>query len=570
LLSNGRPLDMTAAATERSRMAGALFDVTDREVSGKMAEQNPNGLVIHISSLNDRSTEVVMQDRISIGASEDCDVKIRMAEGAGTNGPVLELARMNGVYRITSLDSNVEVKLNSRPVKSNKAINDGDEIWIGPSGPSIHFFPIAASAALVPGRRGGAHVAPFIEQAAMEASATSRRDDAKIFLREFTRELVREINPSTKIITFAILILAVLGALYIGFAQFNEARRNRRVIADQQAQLVVQQQQLQRANDQLGKVIDNTQRIQNTIAMGEMLRADYGGGVCLISGSYMYVEQGTGRPLRYPDTQSTDSGGTIQSGTEAPTLTPEGQGAIAEFEFVGTGFHVGDGFVLTNRHVAQPWLADERAQSLSSSVRGKPRLKKLMAFFPNNSQPIALKYKQAAQHEDVAVCMIDAKDLPPKLPVLPLESDPGAVAVGKLVVTMGYPSGPDRLLALLDENEARWIQQRYGSVESQLGYLAEKKLIQPLTTQGNITDLKTGRIVYDARTGEGGSGGPLFGPSARVIGVAFAIFTENTASNFAVPVRYAISLLEKNSWTPPPNLETEQKETATASQTNSR
>jgi len=551
-------------------MAGALFDVTDREVSGKMAEQNPNGLVIHISSLNDRSTEVVMQDRISIGASEDCDVKIRMAEGAGTNGPVLELARMNGVYRITSLDSNVEVKLNSRPVKSNKAINDGDEIWIGPSGPSIHFFPIAASAALVPGRRGGAHVAPFIEQAAMEASATSRRDDAKIFLREFTRELVREINPSTKIITFAILILAVLGALYIGFAQFNEARRNRRVIADQQAQLVVQQQQLQRANDQLGKVIDNTQRIQNTIAMGEMLRADYGGGVCLISGSYMYVEQGTGRPLRYPDTQSTDSGGTIQSGTEAPTLTPEGQGAIAEFEFVGTGFHVGDGFVLTNRHVAQPWLADERAQSLSSSVRGKPRLKKLMAFFPNNSQPIALKYKQAAQHEDVAVCMIDAKDVPPKLPVLPLESDPGAVAVGKLVVTMGYPSGPDRLLALLDENEARWIQQRYGSVESQLGYLAEKKLIQPLTTQGNITDLKTGRIVYDARTGEGGSGGPLFGPSARVIGVAFAIFTENTASNFAVPVRYAISLLEKNSWTPPPNLETEQKETATASQTNSR
>jgi len=136
-----------------------------------------------------------MRDRISIGAGEDCDVKIRvpLAAGASPNGPVIELARVNGVYRITSLDSNVEVKLNGRPVKSNKGINDGDEIWIGPSGPSIHFFPIAASAALVPGRRDGAHVAPFIEQAAMEASATARRDDAKIFLREFTRELVREI-----------------------------------------------------------------------------------------------------------------------------------------------------------------------------------------------------------------------------------------------------------------------------------------------------------------------------------------------------------------------------------------
>jgi S1-C subfamily serine protease len=533
-----------------------------------MAEQNSNGLVIHISSLNDRSTEVVMLDRISIGAGEDCDVKIRMPQAATSNGPVIELARLNGVYRIASLDPNVEIKFNGRPVKPNKGINDGDEIWIGPAGPSIHFFPIAATAALVPGRRGGAHVAPFIEQAAMEASATARRDDAKIFLREFTRELVREINPSTKIITFAILIAAVVGALYIGFGLFNETRRSRGIIANQQAQLALQQQQLQRANDQLGKVVESTQRIQNTIAMGEMLRANYGGGVCLIAGSFMFVEAGTGRPLRYPETQTSDSGGTIQNGSESPVLTPEGRGEIAEYEFVGTGFHVGNGFVLTNRHVAQPWQADERAQSLGSSVKSVPRLKKLTAFFPGIAQPISLKFKQAAR-EDVALCMIDAKDLPPKLPVLPLESDSGAVAVGKLVVTMGYPSGPDRLLALLDETEARSIQQRYGSVEAQLSYLADKKLIQPLTTQGNITDLEARKVVYDARTGEGGSGGPLFGPSARVIGVTFAIFTENTASNFAVPIRYAIAMLEKSGWTAPPTSEAEQKEAAVG-QTNSR
>src|SRR3989442_7160799 len=253
----------------------------------KITEKKSDGLVIHISSLNDRSTEVVMRDRITIGVSEDCDVKIRLPEpvAARTNGAVIELARTNGVYRIAAYDSNLDVTLNSRPIKSNKAIDDGDEIWIGPSGPSIHFFPIQATAALVPGRRGGAHVAPFIEQAAMEASATSRRDDAKIFLREFTRELIREINPSTKIITFAIIIFGVVGALYIGIAQFNEARRGRRIIAEQQAQLVAQQEQLRRANEQLTKVIDSTERIQNTIAMGEMLRRNYGGGVCLISGS---------------------------------------------------------------------------------------------------------------------------------------------------------------------------------------------------------------------------------------------------------------------------------------------
>src|SRR5258708_35577205 len=227
-----------------------------------------------------------MRDVIRIGASEECDVKIRLPQTtAPVNGPVIELARQNGVYRIGNVDATLEVRLNGRPIKPNRGIYDGDEIWIGPSGPSIHFFPIEASAALVPGRRD-AHVAHFIEQAAMEASATARRDDAKIFLREFTRELVREINPSTKIITFAILIMAVVGGLYIGFAQFNEARRGRRTIAEQQAQLVAQQEELKRANVQLGKVIESTKRIQDTISLGEMLRVNYGDGVCLIYGSF--------------------------------------------------------------------------------------------------------------------------------------------------------------------------------------------------------------------------------------------------------------------------------------------
>src|SRR6266481_5338728 len=534
-----------------------------------MAEPQVNGLVIHVSSLNDRSTEVVMRELIHIGACEDCDVKIRLPQGAATAGPVIELARKNGIYRIGSIDPNLEVKLNGRSIKPDKGIHDGDEIWIGPSGPSIHFFPIASTPALVPGRRD-AHVAPFIEQAAMEASATARRDDAKIFLREFTRELVREINPSTKIITFAILILAVLGGLYIGFAQFNEARRGRRIIAEQQAQLAAQQEELKRANSLLGNLVTSNNAMLKTLSLGELLRADYGGGVCLISGSYMFVEAGTGRPLRYPETQANESGGTVQNGTEAPVLTPEGHGAIAEYEFVGTGFHVGAGFVVTNRHVVQPWQADPRAQTLNSSVKGQPRLKKLMAFFPGSTQPIVLRFKQAGQREDVAVCTIDAKDLPPKVPVLPLEKDSDSVAIGKLVVTMGYPSGLDRLLALLDENEARQIQARYGSVESQLNYLAQTRRIQPLTTQGNITDLDANKIVYDARTGEGGSGGPLFGPSGRVIGITNAIFTENTASNFAVPIRPAVALLEKAGWTAPASLEPEQKEVANISQPNTR
>ena len=543
-----------------------------RNITQVRQPRESNGLVIHVSSLNDRSTEVVMADTVRIGTGEACDVKIRLAQAAAieNNGTLIEIQRTEGTYRIVSVDPALDVKINGRSIKPNKSINDGDEIWIGPSGPSIHFFPIAATTAMVPGRRGSTHVAPFIEQAAMEASATARRDDAKIFLREFTRELVREINTSTKIIIFAIVIFAVVGGLYLGFAQYNEMRKNRRIIAEQQQRLIDQQQQLQKNNDLLGKVADSTDRLSKTISLGEMLRVNYGPGICLIFGSYTFVEAGTGRPLRMPETQTNESGNTVQNGTDQPELTPEGNGQIAEYPFVGTGFHTGDGYVLTNRHVVQPWLADDRAQSLTSTVNGKPRLKKLIAFFPDSAQPITLKYKQAATGEDLAVCTIDPKDLPAKLPILPLERADNSVAVGRIVVTMGYPSGPERLLAMLPEEEARGIQSRYGSYDSLLTYLAQTKHIHPLTTQGNITDLDTHRIVYDARTGEGGSGGPLFGPSGRVIGITFAIFTENPASNFAVPIHYAISLLERAGWTSPVTPEPEQKEAAGTAQSGAR
>jgi S1-C subfamily serine protease len=526
-----------------------------------------DGLVIHVSSLNDRSTEVVMRDRITIGAADDCDVKIGLPEVAASKatGPIVELARQNGVYRIASYDSNLEVTLNNRPIRSNKAIDDGDEIWIGPSGPSIHFFPIQATAALVPGRRGGAHVAPFIEQAAMEASATSRRDDAKIFLREFTRELVREINPSTKIIIFAILTALVLGSLYIGFGLVNELRRTRRINDDLRAQTEAAKSELEHTNKQLKDLERSNQNVISSLSLAATLRSKYGNGVCLIYGSYVFVESGTGRLLRYPETQANESGNNVQSGTEPTALTPDGNGSVAEFDFVGTGFHVGDGYLLTNRHVVQPWLADDRAQSLTTTVRGQPRLRKLVAYFPDQPQPITLKFKQASSRDDVAVCTLDAKDLSEQ--VLPLERDANEV-VGNMVVTMGYPNGPDRLLATLEENEARSVLARYGSVEASLNYLAQNKHIAPLMTQGNITDLNTRKIVYDARTGEGGSGAPLFGPSGRVIGITFAVFTENTASNFAVPVRYALTLLEKSGWTAPENPE-EEKEGAN-SQSNGR
>jgi hypothetical protein len=132
---------------------------------------------------------------------------------------------------------------------------------------------------------------------------------------------------------------------------------------------------------------------------------------------------------------------------------------------------------------------------------------------------------------------------------LPLETDTDASTIGKTVVTMGYPSGPDRLLAMVDDDEAKSINQRFGnSRQNLINFLAQSRKIVPLTTQGAITDLDAKRIVHDAKTAEGGSGAPLFGQTGKVIGVNFGVFTENTAANMAVPIRFAIDLLKKAGW----------------------
>src|SRR6185503_12988461 len=98
--------------------------------------------------------------------------------------------------------------------------------------------------------------------------------------------------------------------------------------------------------------------------------------------------------------------------------------------------------------------------------------------------------------------------------------------------------------------------QRFGnSRQNLINFLAQSGKIVPLTTQGLITDLDTNRIVHDAKTAEGGSGAPLFGQAGKVIGVNFGVFTENSAANMAIPVRFASDLLRKAGWLTPEELQ---------------
>jgi S1-C subfamily serine protease len=207
---------------------------------------------------------------------------------------------------------------------------------------------------------------------------------------------------------------------------------------------------------------------------------------------------------------------------------------------------------VTNRHVLQPWTENDLVKQMMRDSNGRARIKRLVIYFPNVPQPFPLRVRATGDREDVAVGSIDTASLPADLPALPLETDFEASTVGKTVVTMGYPSGPDRLLAMVDDDEAKSINARFGnSRQNLINFLAQSLKIVPLTTQGSITDLDARRIVHDAKTAEGGSGAPLFGQTGKVIGVNFGVFTENTAANMAVPIKFAIDLLRRAGWAPP-------------------
>lgn len=511
----------------------------------------PSGLVIHIVSGDDRHTEMLSTERIRVGTAEDCEVRLRssaLPPDLDTE-VILELGRGSNNYRIRGFDSRLGLTHNGEPIELNARVKDGDEIRIDGSDLELQFFPLRALPAVV--NAGEPLVPTFGNAESLETADRPRRDDAKVFIRELTRELIREINPSTKIITLLILGVLVGGVLYLGFSIYREMRTLRRTSDSQQAEAAKIRAALDEAARQLKDERDKADKLRSQLNLSVKVFSEFGRGVGVVSGTYIFVESTTGRPLRYPTSQMNE-GTVVEDGESPPQLTPEGDGTIAEFEFAGTGFYVGNGFLITNRHVVQPWQKDLNAQSLSASVNGKPKLKSLVIYFPGLDKPLPIKVKQTASGQDLAACVFDNVEAPPDLPALPFDDSTAAVVVGKEVVVMGYPNGPERLLASLPEEEASSIQARYGrSLVSLLAYLSSVGKVTPQTTKGIITDLNPERVVHSAPTFEGGSGAPLFGDIGRVIAVNFAIYPENTASNMAIPAKAVLTLLARAGWTAP-------------------
>jgi S1-C subfamily serine protease len=189
-------------------------------------------------------------------------------------------------------------------------------------------------------------------------------------------------------------------------------------------------------------------------------------------------------------------------------------GPAVRARFSGTGFVVADGLVATNRHVAEPWYKDPDDTALIRQG-ATPHVVKLLAFFPGLPEGVRLTPLAVSAQGDLAVLHIEDPDTVRQLRPLPLSAS--TPQPGELVSVVGYPMGVFGMVAKAPEAIYESLALRHDDqIAAQLAALS---LIRPSATFGHLGDVVGDKLIYDAPTAPGASGGPVFNSRGEVIGI---------------------------------------------------
>ena len=293
--------------------------------------------------------------------------------------------------------------------------------------------------------------------------------------------------------------------------------------------------------NQLSVVEERLQRLEKEGKVAQTIITSYEPSVCLIHVVVGLRDRTTGLKLHYVGVTST--GEPVTDEHNNPLLGITGNGPEVHLDVFGTGFLVSEtGQILTNHHVAEPWWNNDDLKEITNQGV-EPIVAEMTAYFPGIGHGLAVATERISSDADVALLKGPISEM--KIKEIAFADGHRSAVSGGPVVLVGYPTGLDAILARTGEETLQSIATATNGDPTQvMEQLARRHLIRPVVTQGHIGDVLPDKIIYDAQTTSGGSGGPLFNNEGKVIGINFAMVRNFGGSNFAIPIAYGRSLLK--------------------------
>ena len=442
-------------------------------------------IFVHLSGSKRGKTESFTDSKIGIGTDSSSNLRFNLLTDKNTSPLHAEINLRECDYILKDLDSSKGTFVNNRLIEE-VVIHDGDLIEFGDNGPRVRFRIKAEE---------GDVCKPFREMLAdsmdlaREPHKGRKLITATSFLKNLLTEAFTQSSFKFKLVTLLIFFLTTVGTGTLFYAIYSS----------------------------LTETTKRVELLEFESAIGEKIIKDFSKGICLIQCSFSLVDEVSGEPLKAWNS-----------------------GRLLTNNLTGTGFIISNsGKVLTNRHVVEPgW--NQTANFIPTEPGLKPRIEVLRAFFPNVKNPVLLKLEKVSEVADVALLSFEPEGI--DIPVLELDLSGKDAIEGEPVVLLGYPAGMKALFAKTDPDIAKEISKLPFLEAAQ--ELSNHHLIKPISTQGHISDVLNERIIYDALTTVGGSGGPLFNNKGKVIAINYGIFRGFSGANFGVPIKYAIELIE--------------------------
>ncbi len=487
--------------------------------------------LLHLSGPFRGRTDTYAPTKLTIGSADGVEVRFPGGAPVKPHHATLTYDEVGCAFHLRAREG--EIFVNNTQIKE-VILEAGDMIEIGRDGPKLRFRIYVP-----PGR-----VCKPVRQILSDARDVGSVSGIYALTGSLSRDLFTRSTPRLRFgFPLFLAVVVVIGAYLGGWVSSEETAKIQNELRRKQAeryerQLAKLREELEEyrkregekdlvSSEEVAKLRTELERHTNVLdkigrrdaALKQVLEV-YSRGVCLLHGIFT---------IKVED-----------KGVWTPLLDPSG--TPVQLEYVGSGFLVSEnGHVVTNRHVAEPWWQNAVVEPLIEAGM-MAEFVRLEACFPGK-QPVAVDISTiriSQEKVDMAVLQVPAEGVP----ILPLHAGDVRSLRGGKVILIGYPTGINALLARADPEMTAEILRIATDTTTLIAELAKRDAIAPVITQGALNEVKEKRLVYDAETTSGGSGGPVFGAHGAVIGVNFAVTRDFTGSNFGIPIQYAKNMLD--------------------------